>query len=317
MTEASRNRLDVEALVAQLWPDGDSPEGAQVYAILDAARDPRIGPLVQGTGLEHCCLFAGPLSPALRQAAPHLVHLAPRAGLALEFLRLGWGQSWGILAIAPPDVTLPVLRRHFRTLLRVRSNSPGMLLFRFYDPRVLRVYLPTCVPAETARMFGPIRYLLCESADAAELLRFSFQAVPPLDLSSASHGAACLHPLSLRPEQVEAFDEALEPEFSRRLCELLRRHLANDTSRFDDESLRALVGRSLRRAKGHGLRWESSIGDFVSLAVSIGENFDTHPRIAALLSDATIERESRMRNILAAVGPREWAEIGAFCTHGA
>lgn len=62
--------------IDHLWPEGDSLAGPQVYAVLDGARDPRIEPLVRLGSLKYACLCAGPLSPSLRAAAPHLVHLA-------------------------------------------------------------------------------------------------------------------------------------------------------------------------------------------------------------------------------------------------
>lgn len=54
----------------------------------------------------------------------------------------GWGHAWGIFVIAQTDVTLEVLFKHFRTLLRVNDEQKRTLVFRFYDPRVLRIYLP-------------------------------------------------------------------------------------------------------------------------------------------------------------------------------
>lgn len=54
------------------------------------------------------------------------------------------------------------------------------LFFRYYDPRVLRIYLPICMPAELDTIFGPVaRYLLedqksgmllCYEQDHGELL---------------------------------------------------------------------------------------------------------------------------------------------------
>lgn len=152
----------VDRLIEGLWPHGDDPERPQVHAVVDAARDPRLIGLLDSTGLERCCLFAGPLSPALRAAAPHLVHLSPDARFTRAFLQLGWGRSWGVLTSAPPDVTLPQLRKHLRTLLRVRDETGRTLLFRFYDPRVLRAYLPTCTATETGQFFGPVHRFICE-----------------------------------------------------------------------------------------------------------------------------------------------------------
>ena len=152
-----------DALIERLWPHGDDPGQPQVHAVVDAARDPRLIGLLDTTGLERCCLFAGPLSPALRAAAPHLVHLAPDARFTRAFLQLGWGRSWGVLTVAPPDVTLQQLRKHLRALLRVRDESGRSLLFRFYDPRVLRAYLPSCTATESLQVFGPVHRFVCES----------------------------------------------------------------------------------------------------------------------------------------------------------
>ncbi|MBI5255922.1 MAG: DUF4123 domain-containing protein [Burkholderiales bacterium] len=155
-----------------LWPQGDRPQDTQVHLIVDAARDARIYPLLQQTGLERCCLFAGPLAPELRAAAPYLVHLAPDAHFTRQFFTQGWGHGWGVLTLAPPDVTLPLLRRHLRSLLRVRDEAGRWLMFRFFDPRVLGVYLPTCTGEEAARVFGPIhRFGLEQGPDALRLFR--------------------------------------------------------------------------------------------------------------------------------------------------
>jgi hypothetical protein len=48
------------------------------------------------------------------------------------------------------------------------------LLFRFYDPRVLRAYLPTCLAEELNIVFGPVRNFWMESRDPGELLEFRF-----------------------------------------------------------------------------------------------------------------------------------------------
>lgn len=54
-----------------------------------------------------------------------------------SLFELGWGESWFTLCLVPSDVTLQHLRRHLRTLLRVRDEAGRWLMFRFYGPRVL------------------------------------------------------------------------------------------------------------------------------------------------------------------------------------
>lgn len=159
--------------IDHLWPDGDSLTGPQVYAVLDGARDPRIEPLVRLGGLEYACLYAGPLSPSLRAAAPCLIHLAPGSRCTRQLIELGWGDSWGMFLVAPGDVTLQALRRHFRTLLRVEDESGRKLVFRFYDPRVLRIYLPTCTEDEAAQFFGPVHRIVVEADEPARAATYA------------------------------------------------------------------------------------------------------------------------------------------------
>ena len=45
-------------------------------------------------------------------------------------------------------------------------------MFRWYDPRVLRVYLPTCTVGELREVFGPARAFLVEDVDPGVLLRY-------------------------------------------------------------------------------------------------------------------------------------------------
>jgi len=62
-----------------------------------------------------------------------------------------------------------------REFLRVRDESGKRLIFRYYDPRVLRVYLPTCWPAELDTFFGPISAFITEGEDPGEILEFRNQ----------------------------------------------------------------------------------------------------------------------------------------------
>ena len=55
----------------------------------------------------------------------------------------------------------------------MKAEDGRELYFRFYDPRVLRIFLPTCNAAETATFFGPVGQFLVEAQDAETLLRFS------------------------------------------------------------------------------------------------------------------------------------------------
>lgn len=162
-----------QALVAALWPSADSIRSPQVFTVVDCARDPRAMPMIVAAGVEHSCLYSGPLDPALEVAAPWMARLSPDARLTRELMDTGWLDHWFILARARADVTLQQMRRHLRTLMRVRDESGRVLLFRFYDPRVLREYLPTCTTDEAQDVFGPIDEFLCSGDSPGSLVSFT------------------------------------------------------------------------------------------------------------------------------------------------
>ena len=48
------------------------------------------------------------------------------------------------------------------------------LIFRWYDPRVLRAYLPTCNTEELRTVFGNVNAFVVEGADPGTALQFAF-----------------------------------------------------------------------------------------------------------------------------------------------
>lgn len=141
----------------QFWPKGPRPD---MWMIIDGGRDRRIYPAVTYSGLQHECLFAGNLSIPLQRSAPYLVQLELDDRATIRMIDGAFGQSWGTFLRA--DVGIKTLRRHLRTMLRVQAPNGKYMLFRYWDPRVLRVYLPTCLPDELHRFFGPIEQVYVE-----------------------------------------------------------------------------------------------------------------------------------------------------------
>ncbi|MEP7381525.1 MAG: DUF4123 domain-containing protein [Gemmatimonadota bacterium] len=166
MSTESQLRLE-----GRLWPKGFSRDA---WMIVDASRDRRIyGLLLECFYSQHTCLFAGNLAPELKLVAPYLVQLDHDYDKTRRFIGKAWGNSWGVFLKC--DSRLETLRRHLRTLLLVRGPSGNRLLFRYYDPRVLRVYLPTCTEAELHTVFGPIDRVIMEDDNPDTLLEFNLE----------------------------------------------------------------------------------------------------------------------------------------------
>ncbi len=158
------------AVIEQLWQTSPLERDAEVYAILDGARNERIYPGVTESGEPYCCLYRGELEPGLAEAAPYLVQLQRDAAFTSWLITQGWGDSWGIFLKSAS--TLSELRRHFRRFLMVYDSDRKPLYFRYYDPRVMRVYLPTCTADELQVVFGPVGKYLMEDKDAKVLLEY-------------------------------------------------------------------------------------------------------------------------------------------------
>lgn len=157
LTPAQRKLLDILRNI-----------GGPLFAILDAARDDRILQILAASGEEHQSLYAGLQGEVLAPYAPYLVRLPAESPLLETLIAEGWGQSWGIYLVSGAD--WKTLRKHFRTFLMVKLPDAQTVYFRYYDPRVLRIYLPTCNGDETRQIFGAVSALLCEG-NACDILQ--------------------------------------------------------------------------------------------------------------------------------------------------
>jgi hypothetical protein len=143
-----------------------------LFAIIDAARDPiLVLTFLHACPEEHQSLFEGPKGDELAAAAPYLIQLSPASSTLEKLVQLGWGKSWGIFLTCREP--FKEVRKHFRHFLLVKMPDGKEAYFRFYDPRVLRVYLPTCKPEECQTIFGPVNTYLMEAADPSVLLTFT------------------------------------------------------------------------------------------------------------------------------------------------
>ena len=141
-----------------------------LFAVLDAARDTRILGLLLHHKEQSQSLYDGDNGVSLAQVAPYLVRLVKESALLKSLVREGRGKNWGIYLTS--DQGFEQIRRHLRHFLQIRLGGGEQVYFRFYDPRVMRVFLPNCGAEDTTRFFGPIQSYLLEDETAHQLLRF-------------------------------------------------------------------------------------------------------------------------------------------------
>lgn len=145
-------------------------EKTRIYAVLDGASVPDLPMKLYEMKPPRYCLFTGELEPDMAEVAPYLVRLYPRAPFTEWVLKECWGKHWGIFAHSRKP--LQEMRKHFRSLVKVYDEKGNPMIFRFYDPRVLRRFLPTCKPAELKIFFGDVESFFAESEDDGKLMNF-------------------------------------------------------------------------------------------------------------------------------------------------
>ncbi len=182
-----------DILKTNLWYQADHDVG--VWALLDGQWVPDLAQRLMDSGLEFCSLFEGPIDNERIASSPYLVRLVREGDFVDWLIREGWSKGWGVFFQAKhkaveyayplvtadhvtrkraageffgsidlesgSDMSALRLRRHFRKFARVRLDE-RTVVFRFFDPAVLKTYLANATANELHSFFGPIRFFVCE-----------------------------------------------------------------------------------------------------------------------------------------------------------
>jgi len=145
-----------------------------VFCILDAAR---MGfnniEVAKDLNPAHKSLYSGGLSVALATVAPYLFACQESEQFVRWLYDSGFGSSWGVFFYSQASTN--EIYRHLRKYLLVQTEAGKELYFRFYDPRVLKVFLPTCNKAQLNEFFGPIKCFALEDEDPKQAIVFSLK----------------------------------------------------------------------------------------------------------------------------------------------
>jgi len=136
-------------------------ESGHLYSVLDACDQPSVPVKIQELGDDKAVsLFKGSAQEDYWAVAPYLARVDV-ALLRWMYEQL-WESPWGIFIFA--QVPLLDLHDHLRRFLVVTLPDEKIWFLRYYDPRVLPVFLSTCNDQEWKAFLGPVRsYGICES----------------------------------------------------------------------------------------------------------------------------------------------------------
>ena len=152
--------LDKVEIKRQLEDHLFDGSGGFVYAILDGARNLDTLDMLEESDAPFLCVYTGRLDPEVAVTAPYVVELSEDDELFDILFDEGWGKSRGIFLKS--DQRLRSVRRHLRSLTYAEMPDGEMVLFRFYDPRALRTFMPVASDDQKAGMFGEVveRFIL-------------------------------------------------------------------------------------------------------------------------------------------------------------
>jgi len=155
-------------LLKKIYQELFSIPKTRVYAVLDGASIENLLLSLDEHKPDYFCLYQGNLPQDVEETAPYLVHLEKDSSFTKWVLE-NWGNHWGIFAVSREKTK--AMRKHFRSLIMVKDPDGKRLFFRYYDPRVLKIYLPTCNEDELENVYGPVICYIQEG-DADTLLKF-------------------------------------------------------------------------------------------------------------------------------------------------
>lgn len=189
---------------------------------MDGSRDKDIYYFLNNSDLEHYCLFEGQLSFDLASASPYVVELEKDNQKSWELFEKAWGNHWGVFVIGGKDYKLSTLRRNCRKIAYVKTSKNKKYIFRYFDPRILSTYLPTCDETEANQVFGEIlEYITDANGTIQRFTRSTIGVIDQLKTEVSEEQLLKKHAkakpfkiLAIRDEQLKALsNRALEQDY--------------------------------------------------------------------------------------------------------
>jgi hypothetical protein len=177
--------------------------GGFLYAITDGAYSAALIADIETTAPECLTPLLHPHPSIEATAIPQLVRVNEQ--ILEKILAAADKAPWGVFAMSKEDPE--VLRLHFRRFLIVQLPDGEHWYFRFYDPRLLPVYIAKCNDWELEQFFGHVRgFAIPASVESGiTILHYESKGSTGADVSATDpYTSPIWH---IRPEQERALDK--------------------------------------------------------------------------------------------------------------
>ena len=142
------------------------------YLLIDAAN--MNADIVKARELNpsYILLFTG-IFKNVESVSPYIFVFELNSNFSDWYFDNGWGKALGIIIYSKSSIKR--LRKQLQFLLKVETTSRKEYYFRFYDPRVFRIFLPTCDLNQFNLFFNQIDFYVCEDENPKNALIFSLE----------------------------------------------------------------------------------------------------------------------------------------------
>ncbi|AAO57317.1 MULTISPECIES: DUF4123 domain-containing protein [Pseudomonas] len=273
---------------------------SRVYLLLDAALINDLAQrLLHMKEFARCQpLYVNTAYETLADCGPMLVEVTSNIPLQ-EMFKQQWRDDSGIwLESAAKESELI---EHLRSLVHVQLDSGVTVLFRYYDPRITRLWLASLENHELDSMLGPIDLIRLPLRDGS-------------DLSICRHGpeqrAARYSDkpwLTLGSRQLDTLCQAQQERFDRHLLDHCQRFFPETLEGLGPDERHQWAKACRKSAARHGYSTDSQVTRWVALFACLGANFphgDTHAPYQVILEKRFMSPEERLDELLAEL-PRQ------------
>jgi len=168
------NKIDVDdgppMPVYEFLLEQAEKDQSELFGIIDSARNEDVFRHLIIGNVKYKSLFEGTMDEQSYGVSGFIVECKKESALFKWMTTEAWGDSCCIFFTS--KASFDELFKHFQKFNRVYLEGDEVVLFRYYDPRVLRVYLPTCNRGEVEVFFGELKAFYAEGEDIKLICEF-------------------------------------------------------------------------------------------------------------------------------------------------
>lgn len=277
-------------------------QGISRYLLLDGARIDNLPTLLYRLDSSPTIEWLYHATPyrALFDVGPALVVLRADSPLEQAFMD-HWQHHAGLMIES--DAPMLELAEYLRSLTHARVSGGASLLFRYYDPRVMRHWLPALSSAERDRMMGPISRVRLPAKEGQE----EQWVVREQDRQNTQQYAE--RPwLYLDEQQLQQINQGKLEAFDQQLLEHVRTYFPDSLAGLSDAEQQQWAASCREGAALYGYSAPYEIARWAVLVAQYGSAFPQAPEhqdYREILQQQTLNAEQRLDALLVEL-QRHW-----------